>query len=345
MMKRTNKKVGYWLILGAALVLTMVVIGGITRLTHSGLSMVSWKPISGTLPPMNETEWLAEFESYKTSPEFQKVNSHFSLEEFKDIFFWEYVHRLLGRVLGIVFLIPFLYFLFKGYLNDVKLRLNLLIIFLLGGLQGLIGWYMVRSGLIDNPAVSHYRLALHFSTALFLVSYITWTALGIFYPIESKAKSALRRPLIYLLPILVVQIIYGAFVAGLKAGFIYPTYPKMGTAWFPETGVNQWSQLGFASIFESPIVIQFIHRWFAFAVIAMVIYIFYLSRKIRLANIQASYTTTALLLMVIAQFLLGVFTLINAVPVSLGVLHQLGAVVLLLLCVADLFFNTYKVES
>ena len=344
MQEKTDKIVGYWLLLGAFLVMSMVVIGGITRLTHSGLSMVDWKPISGIVPPITELEWQAEFENYQSSPEFQKINAHFELEDFKEIFFWEYFHRLIGRVIGLVFLFPFLYFLFTNKLKDKHLKINLIVIFFLGGLQGLIGWYMVKSGLVSNPAVSHYRLALHLSTALLLVSYILWTAMGVFFPNRGKQPSPLRSSYIALIVILGIQIIYGAFVAGLKAGLIFPTYPKMGNQWVASGIFQAFNNDGWISLIGNPISVQFIHRWFAVVVVSLVAYIYFKGKKLESSNYQKQ-SNLALLIMVLIQFLLGVLTLINAVPVSLGVLHQLGAAVLLSIVIIGTYFNTYDLKK
>jgi len=344
MQEKTDKIVGYWLLLGAFLVMSMVVIGGITRLTHSGLSMVDWKPISGSIPPITELEWQAEFENYQSSPEFQKVNAHFELEDFKEIFFWEYFHRLIGRVIGLVFLFPFLYFLITKKLRDKRLKINLIVIFFLGGLQGLIGWYMVKSGLVNDPAVSHYRLALHLSTALLLVSYILWTAMGVFYPNQGKQSNSLRKPYIVLIFILGIQIIYGAFVAGLKAGLIFPTYPKMGDKWVASGIYQAYSSEGLISFIGNPISVQFIHRWFAVVVVSLVAYIYFKGKKLGLNQYQKQ-SNRALLIMVLIQFLLGVLTLINAVPVSLGVLHQLGAAILLSIVIIGTYFNTYDLKK
>lgn len=339
-----DKRIGYWLLIGAIMVMSMVVIGGITRLTHSGLSMVDWKPISGTLPPMNEAEWTAEFENYKSSPEFKKINSHFTLEDFKGIFFWEYFHRLIGRVIGIVFIVPFLYFLFTKKLENRTLRRNLILIFFLGGLQGLIGWYMVKSGLVNNPAVSHYRLAMHLSTALLLICCILWTALSVFYPRINRKYSEIRKPLLLLLPVVAIQIIYGAFVAGLKAGYIFPSYPKMGSNWVAP-GIGQaLENEGWISLIGNPLTVQFIHRWFAIVVVLLVGYIFIKGKKIALNQSQQKINT-ALISMVGVQFLLGVFTLINAVPVSLGVLHQLGAAILLSIVIIGIYFNSFQIKK
>ncbi len=339
MQNKTQKIVGYWLLLGAFLVIAMVVIGGITRLTHSGLSIVAWKPISGIVPPLNLAEWNTEFNNYKTSPEYIKYNYHYSLEDFKSIFWWEFIHRFIGRVIGFIFLFPFLWFYFTKKLQDKKLRKHLIVIFLLGGLQGFIGWFMVKSGLVNRPSVSHYRLALHLSTALFLVAYILWTALPILSPISKKLNfhPKLYNKLKIMLGLVSIQIVYGAFTAGLKAGYIYTTYPKMGPDWLPNTGIEAFQNSGFMAFFENPILVQFIHRWFA----ALVLYYFvrfYLSaRKLELSSIQTR-CNNALMLFLAVQITLGIFTLINAVPVTLGVLHQLGAVILLATLIVALYF-------
>ena len=185
MAKKDNKKVIYWLLTGCFLIFVMVVVGGITRLTHSGLSISSYKLISGTIPPLNEAEWIAEFEHYKQFPEYQKLHNHFDLEDFKDIYFWEYIHRVLGRLLGIVFIIPFLYFLIKKQLTKPTIKKALILLFL-GGFQGFLGWYMVKSGLVDRPSVSHYRLAMHLTTAFITFAYTLWVALDLWYPVKKE---------------------------------------------------------------------------------------------------------------------------------------------------------------
>lgn len=325
-----NRAVANWLLIGAFLVIAMVVVGGYTRLSNSGLSMVSWKPVTGWLPPMSDEAWVSEFEEYKTSPEYIKRNYDFSMAEFKSIFWPEFYHRLLGRVIGIVFLIPFLWFLIKGRLKDKKLRLRLIVIFLLGGLQGAIGWYMVKSGLVDRPDVSHYRLALHLTTALTLFGYILWTAFGLIYPrseIDAKGNS-IRKWLYGLFVLLGLQIIYGAFVAGLDAGKFYPTYPLMGDSFVPQAMSDVIAKDGFISFLESPYVVQFMHRWVAVLVVTMVIVVFFRALKAKLTNLQKR-GLIFLLGAVMLQFILGVFTILNLTPLFLGVVHQLGAVVLL----------------
>ncbi len=344
-MNKTPKIVEKWLILGAVLVIAMVVIGGITRLTESGLSIVSWKPITGIVPPLSEKDWQIEFEHYQSSPEFQIKNSHFTLADFKKIFFWEYLHRFLGRLTGIVFIVPFLYFSFTGKIKDPKLFKNLLVIFLLGALQGYAGWYMVKSGLVDNPNVSHYRLAIHLSLALLLVSLIVWEILKIRYPIvnfynpkHQKIRNLLRITFV----LLSIQILYGAFMAGLNAGYIYPTFPKMGNEWIPDSIFTAFQEIGIISFIENPISVQFVHRWLGAGILIFIGWIFIKLRK-EIISARQQKGLNMLLFTVSAQFTLGVFTLLFSVPLILGVLHQMVAVILLLSLVITFYFFRYKI--
>lgn len=345
-MSNTDKQIGYWLIIGALLVIVMVILGGYTRLSHSGLSMVTWKPVTGVVPPISGAQWEEEFSKYKTSPEYIKRNYNFTVDEFKSIYWPEFLHRLLGRVLGLAFLIPFLYFLFTGKLKNKRMSVNLLVIFLLGGLQGVIGWYMVKSGLVDVPSVSHYRLAIHFMTALTLFVYILWTALGVLYP-QAGANTGIqpiRKLLNWLLGILIVQLVYGALVAGLKAGLIFPTFPKMNSEWMPSSIGMALDVYGLKSFMEFPALVQFIHRWLAAIILILIFWVYWKGRQKDLSTIQRR-SLLAMVIMVIIQFLLGVFTLLYLVPISLGVLHQLGAVVLLTTVIIAIFNFRYTTES
>ena len=344
-MKETDHKkiILIWLFTGCFLVASMVIVGGITRLTQSGLSIVNWRPIMGSLPPLNEQQWNETFELYKQSPQYQKVNYHYGLEEFKSIFWWEYIHRLLGRIIGLVFLIPFVFFLMKKWVKGALLK-KLIIIFLLGAFQGVLGWLMVESGLVDRPSVSHYRLAAHLITALFLYSYIFWVALGIIQPQKRKQNNLLSKFNSYsivLLCILVLQIIYGAFVAGLKAGFILNTYPLMaGHLVHPSIGVAL-SESGVAALFDHLVTVQFLHRTIALILVLFGIYTWWIFRK----HLQVSSIKKSLNLMILAffiQFLLGVFTLIFVVPVWLGVLHQFGAIALLTILIYQIHTTKYS---
>ncbi|MDH5475719.1 MAG: COX15/CtaA family protein [Cyclobacteriaceae bacterium] len=345
-MDKDNKQIGYWLLLGAVLVVAMVVLGGYTRLSHSGLSMVTWKPVTGVVPPLSQAQWNEEFTKYKTSPEYRERNYDFTVDQFKTIYWPEFLHRLLGRVIGVAFLLPFLYFLSTGKLKNKKLLFNLVVIFVLGGLQGFIGWYMVKSGLVDVPSVSHYRLAIHFITALTLFVYILWTAMGVLYPKEEKsAPSSIKLLLNIVLGIVVLQLVYGAFVAGLKAGLFYPTFPKMGSEWMPKSIGMAIDTYGLRSFTESPALVQFIHRWLAAIIVVLIGWIFYIGKKSDLSVTQR-HSINAMLLLVGIQFLLGVYTLLYLVPISLGVLHQLGAVALLTTVVIAIYnFNHVKRPS
>lgn len=343
-MNKTPKIVEKWLMLGAILVLLMIVIGGITRLTESGLSIVHWKPISGILPPLNETAWQTEFEHYQSSPEFQIKNKHFTIDDFKKIFFWEYLHRFLGRLTGIIFIVPFLYFSFTRKIKDPNLFKNLLIIFLLGALQGYAGWYMVKSGLVDNPDVSHYRLAIHLGLALILLSLIVWEILKIripiinyVYPKHQKIRNLLRFTFI----LLGVQIIFGAFMSGLNAGLVYPTFPKMGREWLPNSVITAFNDLGIISLVENPISVQFIHRWLGASILLFIFWVYIKSRK-ELISAKQSKSIKMVLHTTTLQFILGVFTLLYSVPIFLGVLHQFVAVMLLMSLVVSYYLFKYK---
>ncbi len=324
---RSNKLVYNWLILGCLLIMLMVVIGGITRLTQSGLSMVKWEPIMGTLPPMSDHEWNDVFELYKQSPEFEHYNSDFTLSDFKSIYFWEYLHRLIARLIGLIFIIPCIVFWIKGaFTKDLKKQV--LIIFLLGAFQGVLGWFMVKSGLIDEPHVSHYRLAAHLITALGLILYIFWVAMQVKYEVLSKSHSILRKMTKWFLGLLLLQIVYGALVAGLKAGLMYNTFPKMGNEWLPESFGYELRMKGASVLFESAGIVQFTHRTIALVLVGFVLIIAYKSRKLVLSEIQR-LTLYAMVGIVFVQCTIGVFTLIFAVPVLFGVLHQFVAILVL----------------
>lgn len=304
----------------------MVIIGGITRLTNSGLSMVDWKLIMGTIPPLNEVEWIETFKKYQQFPEYQQVNFQFSLSEFKSIYFWEYLHRLFGRLIGLVFLIPFLIFLVKKKLTPKLIR-QCLIILGMGALQGFFGWWMVKSGLVKDPDVSHYRLAVHLITAFLTFAYTFWVALSLIYPAENKEGfKRIRRSIRVLLGVVIVQIVYGAFVAGLDAGLIMNTYPKMADSWIHES-VTAMTPL-WKNFIEGLGGVQFVHRVVAHIVVVMIIYLFLRASKFELNALQLK-SLQILLIIVFIQFLLGVFTLLYAVPVVLGVAHQVGAFLLL----------------
>jgi len=326
-MKKDNKKVIYWLLTGCALIFIMVVVGGITRLTHSGLSISNYKLISGTIPPMNETEWQAAFDLYKQYPEYQKLNNQFSLQDFKDIYFWEWFHRVIGRFIGLVFLLPFLYFLITKQLSKSTIKKSIVLL-CLGAFQGFLGWYMVKSGLVDNPDVSHYRLAAHLTTAFLTFAYTFWVALDLIYPNKKEINKAFRNLVRISLVILMIQIIYGAFVAGLDAGWIHNHWPMMSEGKFMHETVYMEQTPVYKNFIEGKSGVQFVHRVLAFVVVFFVLLLWKKSKKISL-TIPQSRGIKALLILLTIQFLLGVFTILLQVPVWLGVTHQVGAFFLL----------------
>ncbi|KQC28496.1 COX15/CtaA family protein [Flagellimonas eckloniae] len=324
---KNSKYVIYWLLTGCALIFIMVLVGGITRLTHSGLSMSDYKLIKGTLPPMNEQEWHDAFELYKQYPEYQKLNIHFGLEDFKSIYFWEWLHRVIGRFIGIVFIIPFLFFLLKKKLDKSTIK-KCLILLIMGGFQGFLGWYMVKSGLVDRPDVSHYRLAAHLTTAFLTFAYSLWVALDLIYPSKKEVNAGIRNIIRVGLFILMIQIIWGAFVAGLDAGFIHNHWPLMNEGKIIHETVYIEQQPFLKNFYEGKSGVQFIHRYLAYIVVGVVLFIWYRTRKLVLTPLQDK-GIKLLLILVSLQFLLGVLTIIYAVPLWLGVTHQIGAFFLL----------------
>jgi heme a synthase len=326
-MKKDNKKVIYWLLTGCFLIFIMVVVGGITRLTHSGLSISNYKLISGTIPPMSDIDWQTAFELYQQYPEYQKLNTHFTLQDFKDIYFWEWLHRVIGRLIGLVFFLPFLYFLITKQLNKPTIKKSVILL-ALGGFQGFLGWYMVKSGLIDNPDVSHYRLAAHLTTAFITFAYTFWVALDIIFPNKKLVYHPFRNLIRFTLAVLLIQIIYGAFVAGLDAGFIHNHWPMMNEGKFMHETVYIEQNPLYKNFIEGKSGVQFAHRILAYIVAALIFIIWYKAKKMTLTIYQEK-GINVLLLMVGIQFLLGVFTILLQVPVWLGVAHQIGAFILL----------------
>ena len=317
-----HRQLSVWLFVVAGLVFVILVVGGTTRLTESGLSMVTWEPVTGFVPPLNEAAWQAEFDAYQSSPEFQMFNRGMELGEFKTIYFWEYLHRLLGRVLGLAMAVPFVWFLARRAIPaGYGRRLGGLV--LLVGLQGAIGWWMVASGLVDRPEVAHERLALHLATALVLLSALVWTALD-FAPWSGRDPVD-DRPSGWFWPfttLLFVQITLGAFVAGLHAGHMYTTWPTMQGDWIP--GGLTYLRPIWTNVVDNAIAVQFLHRW-----LAMVVAVYAVVVAVRLSRAGAGGRSVALGAAVLLQFLLGVVTLLKSVPIPLGVAHQAGAVVLL----------------
>ena len=331
--KRENVSIILWLFSGCFLIFTMVIVGGITRLTGSGLSMVDWNLFMGVVPPLNYQEWMEAFNQYKQYPEYQERNYMFSLADFKKIFFWEYIHRVLGRFIGLVFIIPYLYFLIRRRFTK-KLLVQTSVLLVLGSLQGFFGWWMVKSGLVDRPDVSHLRLATHLITAFLTFSFTLWITLGLVFPEKKYSNKTLYKSTLILFFVLIAQIIYGAFVAGLDAGQIYNTWPKMYEKWIAES-VYAMTPLWQNFVYGMSGV-QFVHRYLAIAIFLIVAYMYLKSRKTEMLNIQ-TIAINSLSIIVLLQVVLGVFTLTYGVPIWLGVIHQLGAFILLANTVFCLF--------
>ena len=319
-----RRAVGFWLLVVAAMIAAMVLVGGLTRLTGSGLSITQWHPISGVVPPMSDRAWQAEFDAYKQIPQYQRENRGMTLSQFKGIFWWEWSHRLLGRLIGFVFLVPFLWFAWRGTIARSGYR-RMIGLFALGGLQGLVGWWMVMSGLEVRVSVSQYRLAIHLGVALILFAAILWTA---FEYLRPKAAGAAPAPHarwakwfaggVYL------QMLLGALVAGLHAGLIYNTWPSMDGRFGPETPFfhRPW----WINFFENDGLVQFDHRIGAYLIFFGAVVLFLAARKLEGAQKISAH---AVLGIVLLQIALGVLTLLHQVPVSLAALHQITAVVLL----------------
>lgn len=341
---RSSRPVAIWLLVGVAMIIIQVLLGGITRLTGSGLSITEWKPIMGTLPPMNDQDWNTAFEKYKQIAQFKYVNPHFGLSDFKFIFFWEWFHRLWARLIAVAFVIPFIIFIIQKRFKKEMIK-PMLILFLLGALQGLVGWIMVQSGLEDSELiyVSHYKLAIHFMLALGLLCYTLWFAFDLLIPKEQRTiNKPLRKFTGWLIVLLIIQLIYGAFMAGLKAAPAAPTWPTMNGVWFPENihsfGNRQFQGLSFLT--DHPLVIQFIHRNLAYIISILVFVWFWKANKIRGTKFFQK-TKTMPLFFVLVQVALGILTVLNAaIPHSflwLAVAHQFAAMLLLLSLVWMLF--------
>lgn len=315
------RAVSNWLLVVAALVFLMVVVGGITRLTESGLSMVRWEPISGIVPPLDDAQWQAEFDAYKAYPEYQKINRGMSLGEFKAIFFWEYLHRLLGRLIGVAFALPLAWFAVRRAIPS-GYGPRLVMLLALGGLQGFIGWWMVASGLVERPDVAHDRLAIHLSLALAIFAALLWTALDL-RPASAPTAPRPRGWVPVMLPLLFVQIIWGAFVAGLNGGYAFNTWPLMGDDFVPPH-VPAAVATAVANLANDPVVAQFVHR-----TLAIVVALFALHVAAKLWRAGAGARALVLAAVVLLQFALGVATLLTGVHIVLGVMHQAGAALLL----------------
>ena len=328
MSNNNNRKVARWLLLCCALVFAMVILGGVTRLTGSGLSMVDWRPVTGFLPPLTDEAWQKTFDMYQQSPEFQKVNSQMDVGDFKGIFWLEYLHRLLGRTIGIVFLVPFLVFAWRGYFRKSE-GPKYALMFVLGGMQGVLGWYMVKSGLVDDPHVSQYRLTAHLVAAFLIYAYMFWVALSLLHPHSGSNQHTWYKKSVALTTLITITVVSGGFVAGLKAGKIYNTFPMMGDYWAPPGmfALDPW----WSNFFDNMATVQFDHRVLAITTFAIIV-AFWL--RIRRTDLPAriAKAVNALLHTAVLQIALGITTLLLVVPTFLAVTHQ--AVAMLLFTVA-----------
>ncbi len=336
--ERSTKIVANWIFLGVAMLIIQVLLGGITRLTGSGLSITEWKPIMGALPPMNEADWQVAFKKYQNIAQYKYINNHFTLSDFKWIFFWEWFHRLWARIIGIAFIIPFVYFLVKGYFK--KWMINpLIILFLLGALQGAIGWIMVQSGLNQEDIyVSHIRLAAHFIAAMVLIVYALIFGMKLSVkPNQKTANRSLWNFTLVLLIILTIQLFYGAFMAGLKAAPAAPTWPDMSGVWVPEMNKLHWT--------NHAIAVQFIHRTLAYILLIGFI-TWWLKAKKNSTSIFFNSLKNWTLVLVILQVSLGIFSVLNALKIIpgqfgtfewLALAHQLVGMMLLLVLSAAFY--------
>jgi cytochrome c oxidase assembly protein subunit 15 len=322
-----RRSVAIWLFICCGLVLLMVVVGGVTRLTQSGLSIVEWQPIIGTVPPLNKSQWAAAFQSYQQTPQYQQVNEGMSLAAFKRIFWWEYFHRLAARGVGLAFLLPFLYYLAHGTIRGV-LAWKLAGIFVLGAMQGALGWYMVKSGLVDNPRVSQLRLTAHLGIAFLILAALLWTALDIVRPRRgepSAQRRRLARQALALCALVFLMVLSGGLVAGIRAGFAYNTFPLMNGSFVPSEILllEPW----WKNLFYNMATVQFVHRSFAWLLIVLIPLFWFASRRIELRR-EARIATAAMPAMLAIQVTLGIATLLMKVPVPLAAAHQAGGVLL-----------------
>lgn len=316
------RAIARWLLAVAALVFCMVVVGGITRLTESGLSITQWKPITGAIPPLTHDQWMEAFRLYQQIPEYREINRGMSLGDFQFIFFWEWAHRLLGRLIGIAFALPLAWFAWKRVI-PAGYGWRLVALLALGGLQGAIGWWMVKSGLSVRTDVSHYRLAVHLLTALFIIGGLIWTALDLLALTRNRAARPARLRLLAMLALtaLFVQLLFGAFTAGLDAGYVSSTWPLMNDYLVPD-GIS-WMGSFWSTLSSDPYLVHFIHRWWAWVVAALLVL---LARRARRAGHRGA--SIAINATVGTQVLLGIATVVSGIALPLAVLHQaVGALV------------------
>lgn len=326
-----TRSVRLWLLAVAALVFAMVVVGGATRLTGSGLSIVEWKPVTGALPPLSAGDWQIEFEKYKAIPQYRALNHGMSIDDFKTIYWWEWTHRFLGRVIGVAFLVPFLWFLWRGWITP-RLHWRLWLIFALGALQGGAGWLMVVSGLSELVRVSQYWLAFHLTLACVIFAALVWTAGRLASRAGAMAPFRMRASAVALLVLVLVQIYLGALVAGLRAGLIYNTWPSIDGAFVPEASRLFFQEPLWRNFFENALTVQFAHRLGAYVLFALaMLHAADVMRALRRGPARA--TALALAVAVTIQAAIGVVTLVHHTPIALALLHQGMAMVVLALAV------------
>ena len=329
---KINTKLSFWLITMFWIVSIMIIVGGLTRLTDSGLSITKWQLFSGLIPPLSQSEWISYFNLYKEIPEFKLQNYNMSLQEFKIIFWWEWIHRFLGRFIGIAFLIPLIYFSFKIHFARL---LNFYLIFFLICFQGFIGWYMVKSGLVDRIDVSHYRLSVHLVVAFLILSLIFWNYLKINKNNEITDKLNPLIPLTFLI-LIFIQIGIGAFVSGMDAGKIYNSWPLMGNSYFPND--SNFLNLFKISVFNDPSLVQFIHRNLAYVIGITYLFILY---KVYKNKMNGLYNVVNILgLFIIIQIILGIFTILSGAEIYIASMHQISSIFLVSSCVYFLYLNT-----
>ena len=329
---KINNQLSIWLITMFWIVSFMIVVGGLTRLTDSGLSITQWELFSGFLPPLNQSDWLLYFNLYKEIPEYKLQNFNMSLQEFKVIFWWEWAHRFLGRLIGIGYLIPLIYFSF--IIKISKLR-NLYLIFFLICFQGFIGWYMVTSGLVDRVDVSHYRLSVHLLIAFLILSLILWNYLKINNRIDIIDKINPIIPFLFLV-LIFIQIAIGAFVSGMDAGKIYNSWPFMGNTYFPND--NSLKDLFMLSAFSEPSLVQFIHRNLAYLICVLYLFIFYKIYKNKMYDLYKSVNILGFF--IIVQVILGILTIIYGAHIFIASMHQLSSIFLVSSCIYFFYLNT-----
>ena len=329
---KINNQLSIWLFTMFWIISIMIIVGGLTRLTDSGLSITKWQLFSGILPPLNQNDWLLYFNLYKEIPEFKLQNYNMDIQEFKIIFWWEWAHRFLGRLIGIGFLLPLIYFSFKIKLTKL---LNFYLIFFLICFQGFIGWYMVSSGLVDRVDVSHFRLSIHLVIAFLILSLIFWNYLKINYNNDNINKINSIFPFCFLI-LIFLQIIIGAFVSGMDAGKIYNSWPMMGDTYFPND--NEFLNLFELSAFSDPSLVQFMHRNLGYLIVISYLLIFYKIYKNKIYDLYKSINILGCL--IILQIILGIFTVLLGAKIYIASLHQISSIFLVTSCVYFFYINT-----